>query len=229
MSQKEFKYYEYQIISGQLDQYRNPSMKEQLWKDLMNDIISQVVEVHIPQNIRDWKRKGASKVPSRNKIRLLAHRLQTLVNNPELEEVSKQKLQWFKNIGNSFIELEHIQTKMVRAVMGGNEKVYKDLHYQYTMTALKIKKMMDDHKKWQLPRKELEQVRRKNLTERRKKVDEKKLRYEYTRKLLREGKLNWTVDPKDNKKILPKKEQKSAPKANKDNKKQVNTRRGARR
>ena len=224
MTQEEFRYYEYQVSSGKIEQYRNPTMNEQAWKDLMNDIIAQIIEVHVPQNIRDWKQKGSTKVPSRNKIRLLAHRLRTLIENPELVEVSRQQLNWFKNIGNGFIELENIQTKMVRAVMGGNEKAYKELLYQYMMTSKKLKKLMDDREKWQLSRKELDFVRKKNLAVRRKKAEELKRRYELTRKLLKEGKLTWTIKPKNSDKSNQKNDKKAG---QKENKKQMNNRRGA--
>lgn len=224
MTQEEFKYYEYQISNGQTERYRKPVMNDREWRDLMNDIIAQIVEVHVPATIRDWKKGGPAKLPSRNMIRLLAHRLRTLIENPELEEVSKQKLLWFKNIGNGFIVLENIQTQMVHAVMGRNEKAYQDLQYKYMMTSAKLKKLMDEREKWELPRKELQLIREKNLKVRRKKAEDQKRRYEYTRRLLRDGKLKW-ADPVKEKKSVQKSNQKSNQKQNRlqDN------RRGARR
>ena len=185
MSNDEFKYYEYLIRSGQLERYRKPSMKENLWKDLMNDIITQIVEAKVPTSIKEWKKKGSSHVPSSSKIRLLAHRLRVLVENPELPEVSKQKLEWFKNIGNGFIVLENEQSKMIRAVMRNNEKEYLELYYQYMQNIKKLSSLLNNRDNWKLSRKDLAAIQKKNIAERKKKADYEKRRYEYTRQLLK--------------------------------------------
>ena len=194
MSDSEFKYYESQIRAGQTERYKKPYMPEETWKKLMNDIISQVVEAKVPSTVQGWKKKGAANVPSRDKIVLLAHRLRKLVEDPELEEVSRQKLQWFKNIGNEFIKLENDQVKMYRAVVSGREKEYRELYYQYTLNIKKLEKLMNDRDKWKLSRKELVAIQKKNTAVRKKKADELKRRYEYTRKLRSDS------DSKENKK-----------------------------
>ena len=183
MNDEEFKYYEYLINSGQLERYRKPSMKENLWKDLMNDIIAQIVEAKVPVSIQSWKKKGASQVPSSSKIRLLAHRLRTLIENPELPEVSKQKLEWFKRIGNGFIVLENEQAKMIRAVMRNNEKEYREICYQYARNVEKLASLLNNRDHWKLSKKEFADIQKKNISERKKKADIEKRRYEYTRQL----------------------------------------------
>ena len=84
------------------------------------------------------------------------------------------------------------------------------------MTSKKLKKLMDDREKWQLSRKELDFVRKKNLAVRRKKAEELKRRYELTRKLLKEGKLTWTIKPKNSDKSNQKNDKKAGQKENKN-------------
>lgn len=198
MTQNEFRYYEYLIRMGNSERYRTPVMSDKLWKDLMNDIISQIIEAKVPPTIEGWKKKGASTIPSQSKIQLLAIRLRALINDPELPEVSRQQLQWFKNIGNGFIVLETYQSKMVYAVVGGRKKEYATLYFQYSQAVQKLKKLMEDRDDWRLSRQELNLIRRKNIAERKKKSDALKRRYEHTRQLLRDGKLKW--DEPQNKK-----------------------------
>ena len=194
MSDSEFQYYERMLQNGLADQYRKPALQDKVWKDLLNDIITKIIEAKVPSTIHGWKKKGASQVPNSSQIRVLANRLRTLIEDPELEEVSKQKLQWFKNIGNGFIVLENEQKKMIRAVMGGGEKEYRELCYQYNLNIKKLEKLMNDRDKWKLSRKELVAIQKKNTAVRKKKADELKRRYEYTRKLRSDS------DSKENKK-----------------------------
>lgn len=190
MTDQEFKYYESLIRSGQLDQYKKPTLNDKLWRDLMNDIIAQIIEAKVPVSIDGWKKKGSAKVPDQAQIRILAMRLRSLIQHPELEEVSKQRLQWFKNIGNGFIVLENTQTKMIRAVMGGRKKEYAALRLQYLQTVMKLTKLMNDRDKWKIPAKELNLIQKQNIAQRKKKADELNRKYEYERKRRNEARRN---------------------------------------
>ena len=199
LTKEEFDYYEYQLRTGQADDYKTPSMNKNTWKDLLNDLITQVVEAKVPKSVKGWKGKGSSQVPSRNKIRLLAFRLRKLTADPELEEVSEHKLQWFKNIGNLFIKLEHYQNQMIRAVERGRETEYQKLYKNYMLYVGELKKLLDDRDKWKIPRKELNLIQRKNAAVRKKKKDELAKRYNYTRKLNKDKELQQKKEDRNRK------------------------------
>ena len=183
MTDEEFSYYEYQIRNGQADRYRTPKMQKDVWQKLIADINTRIIEANVPKSINGWKEKGRVQVPNRNQIRVLALRLRRLIADPELQEVSGIKLQWFKNIGNGFIVFENYQKRMIAAVEQGRKDEYAKLLYSYMLNVKKLKKLIDDRDSWKLPRKELALIQKKNTEVRRKKMNELAQRYEYTRKL----------------------------------------------
>lgn len=187
MTEGEFSYYESMLRSGQADNYRKPTLQKDVWEKLLTDIKAQIIEAKVPKTIDGWMVKGEVQIPSRNKIRLLAFRLRTLIANPELEEITGQKLQWFKNIGNSFIVFEHYQNKMIAAVEQRNKKEYGNLYYSYMLNVNKLKKLLDNSDSWKLTRKELSLIQTKNSKSRKMKLDVLAKRYDYTRKLLKEN------------------------------------------
>lgn len=199
MTDNEFQYYEYLLRTGQANNYRKPDMDKDVWRNFLNDLISQVIEAKVPKSVNAWREKKDSQVPSRNKIRLLAFRLRRLTDNPELEEVSGQKLQWFKNIGNLFIELENYQNLMIRAVERGRNDDYLILCQKYKTYTEKLKKLLDDRDEWKLSRKELNAIQKKNSAVRKKKYDELEMRYKYTRKLKDEEEQRQTKENRNRK------------------------------
>jgi hypothetical protein len=149
---------------------------------LEEDINAQIIDAKVPKTIDGWKVKGEVQVPSRNQIRLLAFRLRKLIADPELEEVTGQKLQWFKSIGNGFIVLENFQKKMIAAVEQGRKEEYGKLYYSYMLNVGKLKKLLDNDDSWKLSKRDLAPIKKKNSDMRRKKLTELARRYEYTRK-----------------------------------------------
>ena len=187
MTDEEFSYYEFMMRNNMADDYGKPTLQEDAWKKLREDINAQIIDAKVPKTIDGWKVKGEVQVPSRNQIRLLAFRLRTLIANPELEEVTGLKLQWFKSIGNGFIVLENFQKKMIAAVEQGRKDEYGKLYYSYMLNVGKLKKLLDNADSWKLPKKDLAMIKKKNSDMRRKKLTELARRYEYTRKLKREN------------------------------------------
>ena len=187
MTEDEFSYYEFMLRNGQADNYRKPTMQKDVWEKLSGDIRAQIIDAKVPKTIDGWKVKGEVQVPTRNQIRLFAFRLRTLIADPELEEVTGLKLQWFKNIGNGFIVLENFQKKMIAAVEQGKKDEYGNLYYFYMQNVNKLKKLLDNSDSWKLLRKEQLQIQKKNSEMRRKKLNELAQRYEYTRKMRKEN------------------------------------------
>ena len=208
MTEDEFSYYEFMLRNGQADNYRKPTMQKDVWEKLSGDIRAQIIDAKVPKTIDGWKVKGEVQVPTRNQIRLFAFRLRTLIADPELEEVTGLKLQWFKNIGNGFIVFEHYQNKMIAAVEQRNKKEYGNLYYSYMLNVNKLKKLLDNSDSWKLLRKEQLQIQKKNSEMRRKKLNELAQRYEYTRKMRKENPA--AMKKKDNNKPQSRKNRKGA-------------------
>ena len=208
MTDEEFSYYEFMIRNGQADDYGKPTLQKDVWEKLLKDINAQIIDAKVPKTIDGWKVKGQVQVPSRNQIRLLAFRLRKLIADPELEEVTGQKLQWFKSIGNGFIVLEKFQKKMIAAVEQGRKEEYGNLYYSYMLNVGKLKKLLDNADSWKLSKRELAPVKKKNSDMRRKKLTELARRYEHTRKL----KKNNPAGPKNkgNKNLQPRNNGKGA-------------------
>ena len=183
MTDEEFSYYEYLLRNNLADRYRTPNLQKDAWLKLLADINKQVIDAKIPKSIDGWKTKGQVQVPSRNQIRVLALRLDRLIADPELQEVTGVKQQWFKNVGKAIVELANFQKRMIAAVEQGRGKEYAKLLYSYKLNVENLKKLLNSEDSWKIPRKELALIRRKNTEVRKKKMDELARRYDYTRKL----------------------------------------------
>lgn len=147
-----------------------PSFKPSEAENKLNTMRETFIDFEFPP---DCKQLKGQKIPTPVLLRMVARNYKKVVDNPELEEATGNRKEWYEDIGAAFVALNPPLAVIQRAYTQQDPTNYRAAVAEYRKRCGQLKQILASPV--MIPKNEWEQIKEEN-TRRRKAVRQKKIR-----------------------------------------------------